>query len=173
LVNNAGIALSGPLHKTTDEMWDRMMEINATSVFRLTRALVPAMIKNGFGRVINIASNAGVSGYAYTSGYCASKHAVVGLTRGLAMDLARTPVTINAVCPGWVDTDMVSTAVGRIADKTGRSGDDARSSLAQMTPQNRILESAEVAHAVLGLCAHEARGVHGQALVIDGGQILK
>lgn len=173
LVNNAGIALSGPLHKTTDEMWDRMMEINATSVFRLTRALVPAMIKNGFGRVINIASNAGVSGYAYTAGYCASKHAVIGLTRGLAMDLARTPVTINAVCPGWVDTDMVSTAVGRIADKTGRSGDDARSSLAQMTPQNRILESAEVAHAVLGLCAHEARGVHGQALVIDGGQILK
>ncbi len=173
LVNNAGIALSGPLHKTTDEMWDSMMEINATSVFRLSRALVPGMVKRGFGRVINIASNAGVSGYAYTAGYCASKHAVVGLTRGLAMDLAKTGVTVNAVCPGWVDTDMVSTAVGRISDKTGRSDDEARASLARMTPQNRIIEASEVAHVVFGLCAHEARGVHGQALVIDGGQILK
>jgi len=173
LVNNAGMAESAPLHKMDDSMWDRMMELNATASFRLTRALVPAMIEAGYGRVINIASNAGVSGYAYTAAYCASKHAVVGFTRGLAMDLAKTPVTINAVCPGWVDTDMVATAVERIAGKTGRNESDARKSLAAMTPQGRIIEPSEVAHLVASLCPDEARGIHGQTLVLDGGQILK
>ncbi len=173
LVNNAGIAESAPLHKSDDDMWDRMMELNATAGFRIIRALVPPMIKKGFGRVINLASNAGVSGYGYTAAYCASKHAMVGYTRGLAIDLAKTGVTINAVCPGWVDTDMVTTAVNRIADKTGRSGDEARSSLAKMTPQGRIIAPSEVAHLVTSLCADEARGIHGQAIVIDGGQILK
>jgi NAD(P)-dependent dehydrogenase (short-subunit alcohol dehydrogenase family) len=173
LVNNAGIAESAPLHKADDAMWDRMMELNATAGFRLIRALVPSMIEKGFGRVINLASNAGVSGYGYTSAYCASKHAMVGYTRALAIDLAKTGVTINAVCPGWVDTDMVATAVTRIADKTGRSDEEARSSLAKMTPQGRIIAPSEVAHLVASLCADEARGIHGQAIVIDGGQILK
>lgn len=173
LVNNAGIAESAPLHRCDDDMWDRMMELNATASFRLVRAFVPGMIENGFGRVINIASNAGVSGYAYTAAYCASKHAMVGFTRGLAMDLARTPVTINAVCPGWVDTDMVAEAVERIAGKTGRDENEARDSLAKMTPQGRIIEPSEVAHLVASLCPHEARGIHGQTLVLDGGQILK
>ena len=173
LVNNAGMAESAPLHRTDDEMWDRLMELNATASFRLVRALVPAMIVNGYGRVINIASNAGVSGYAYTAAYCASKHAVVGFTRGLAMDLAKTPVTINAVCPGWVDTDMVAEAVERIAGKTGRDEAAARESLASMTPQGRIIEPSEVAHLVASLCPDEARGIHGQTLVLDGGQILK
>jgi NAD(P)-dependent dehydrogenase (short-subunit alcohol dehydrogenase family) len=131
------------------------------------------MIEKGFGRVVNIASNAGVSGYGYTSAYCASKHAVVGFTRALAMDLAKTAVTINSVCPGWVDTDMVVEAVTRIAGKTGRSDEEARSSLATMTPQGRIIAPSEVAHLVASLCAEEARGIHGQAIVIDGGQILK
>lgn len=173
LVNNAGMAESAPLHKMDDGMWDRLMELNATASFRLTRALVPAMIKAGYGRVINIASNAGVSGYAYTAAYCASKHAMVGFTRGLAMDLAKTPVTINAVCPGWVDTDMVATAVERIAGKTGREESEARASLAAMTPQGRIIAPEEVAHLVASLCPDEARGIHGQTLVLDGGQILK
>ncbi len=173
LVNNAGMAESAPLHKMDDSMWDRLMELNATASFRLTRALVPAMIEAGYGRVINIASNAGVSGYAYTAAYCASKHAVVGFTRGLAMDLAKTPVTINAVCPGWVDTDMVAEAVERIAGKTGRDESAARKSLASMTPQGRIIAPKEVAHLVASLCPEEARGIHGQALVLDGGQILK
>jgi NAD(P)-dependent dehydrogenase (short-subunit alcohol dehydrogenase family) len=173
LVNNAGIAESAPLHKVDDEMWDRIMELNATAGFRLIRALVPPMIKKGFGRVINLASNAGVSGYGYTAAYCASKHAMVGYTRALAIDLAKTEVTINAVCPGWVDTDMVATAVTRIAGKTGRSDEEARSSLEKMTPQGRIIAPSEVAHLVLSLCAEEARGIHGQAIVIDGGQVLK
>lgn len=173
LVNNSGIAESAPLQRTDDEMWDRLMELNATASFRLVRALVPAMIENGYGRVINIASNAGVSGYAYTAAYCASKHAVVGFTRGLAMDLAKTPVTINAVCPGWVDTNMVAEAVTRISDKTGRDEATARESLASMTPQGRIIQPSEVAHLVSSLCPDEARGIHGQTLVLDGGQILK
>jgi 3-hydroxybutyrate dehydrogenase len=173
LVNNAGIAESASLEKTDDAMWDRIVEINATAPYRLTRALVPAMVRAGWGRVVNIASNAGVSGYAYTSAYCASKHAVVGWTRGLAIDLARTGVTINAVCPGWVATKMVDDAVARIADKTGRDPDAARAALAAMSPQRRLIEPSEVAHAVAMLCDDAARGIHGQTIVIDGGQVLK
>lgn len=173
LVNNAGIAESAALERTDDAMWDRIMELDATAPFRVTRALVPAMITAGWGRVINVASNAGVSGYGYTAAYCAAKHAMVGMTRALAIDLARTGVTINSLCPGWVATSMVDEAVARIAAKTGRSLDEARSSLANMSPQRRLIEPAEVAHAALMLCAHAARGIHGQALVIDGGAVLK
>jgi NAD(P)-dependent dehydrogenase (short-subunit alcohol dehydrogenase family) len=115
VVNNAGAAESASLERTTDELWDRIVELDATSPFRITRALAPAMVKAGWGRIINIASNAGVSGYGYTSAYCAAKHAMVGWTRALAIDLARTGVTINALCPGWVATAMSQEAVDRIA----------------------------------------------------------
>jgi 3-hydroxybutyrate dehydrogenase len=173
LVNNAGAAESAPLDKTTDAMWDRIVELDATAPFRITRALVPAMIAAKWGRVINIASNAGVSGYGYTAAYCAAKHALVGMTRALAIDLARTGVTINALCPGWVETDMAAEAVARIAAKTGRSTDDAKASLANMSPQRRMIQPAEVAHTALMLCSDDARGIHGQTIVIDGGAILK
>jgi NAD(P)-dependent dehydrogenase (short-subunit alcohol dehydrogenase family) len=173
LVNNAGAAESAALEKTTDELWDRIMELDATAPFRVARAVVPGMVRAGWGRVINIASNAGVSGYGYTAAYCAAKHAMVGLTRALAIDLARTGVTINALCPGWVETQMSGEAVARIAAKTGRSMEEAHASLANMSPQRRMIEPTEVAHAALMLCAHEARGIHGQALVIDGGAVLK
>ena len=173
LVNNAGAAESASLEKTTDALWDRIMELDATAPFRVSRALVPGMIKAGWGRVINIASNAGVSGYGYTSAYCAAKHAMVGMTRALAIDLARTGVTINALCPGWVDTQMVEEAVTRIATKTGRTEEEARTSLAAMSPQKRMIEPNEVAHATLMLCDHAARGIHGQTIVIDGGAVLK
>ena len=173
LVNNAGAAESAPLEATSDALWDRIVELDATSPFRVTRALVPAMIKAGWGRVVNIASNAGVSGYAYTSAYCAAKHAMVGWTRALAIDLARTGVTINALCPGWVETAMAHEAVARIADKTGRSEADAKKTLEAMSPQRRMIQPAEVAHAAVMLCADVARGIHGQTIVIDGGAILK
>jgi 3-hydroxybutyrate dehydrogenase len=173
IVNNAGIALSAAAPDTTDAMWDQMMEVNVASPFRIIRALLPAMMANKWGRIINIASNAGVSGYQYTSGYCASKHALVGLTRGLAMDIARSGVTVNALCPGWVATDMADAAINNIASKTGRSPEQARDVLAAMSPQRRLMEVDEVAYAAVMLCGAGARGIHGQTLVIDGGQILK
>jgi 3-hydroxybutyrate dehydrogenase len=173
LVNNAGVAESASLERTTDELWDRILEIDATAPFRLVRALVPPMVKAGWGRVVNIASNAGVSGYGYTAAYCAAKHAMVGFTRALAIDLARTGVTINALCPGWVHTRLADEAVARIAAKTGRSVDEARGTLEAMSPQKRMIQPEEVAHAALMLCAEAARGIHGQTIVIDGGAILK
>ncbi len=173
LVNNAGIAESAPLEKTSDEVWDRILEVDATAPFRLVRALAPAMAKAGWGRIVNIASNAGVSGYGYSSAYCAAKHAMVGFTRALAIDLARTGVTINALCPGWVHTKLADDAIARIAAKTNRTVDEARKSLESMSPQKRMIEPEEVAHAALMLCADGARGIHGQTIVIDGGAILK
>src|SRR5689334_16673535 len=160
LVNNAGVAESAPLERTDDAMWDRILELDATAAFRTTRALAPAMVKAGFGRIINVASNAGVSGYGYSAAYCAAKHAMVGMTRALAIDLARTGVTINALCPGWVETRLAEEAV-------------ARATLAQMSPQRRMITPDEVAHAALMLCGHGARGIHGQTIVIDGGAVLK
>jgi NAD(P)-dependent dehydrogenase (short-subunit alcohol dehydrogenase family) len=173
LVNNAGIAESAPIHETDDAMWDRIMETNATAPFRLTRAFVPAMVKEKWGRVITIASNAGLTGYGYTAAYCAAKHAAVGMTRALALDLGRTGVTVNAVCPGWVATAMAQRAVDNIAHKTGRDETAARAALESMSPQRRLIEPDEVAAAVAMLCGHEARGIHGQTLVIDGGQVMK
>jgi NAD(P)-dependent dehydrogenase (short-subunit alcohol dehydrogenase family) len=173
LVNNAGVAESAALERTSDELWDRIMEIDVTAAFRITRALAPAMMKAGFGRIINVASNAGVSGYAYSAAYCAAKHAMVGMTRALAIDLARSGVTINALCPGWVETQMAEEAVTRIATKTGRTLEEARTSLAQMSPQRRMITPDEVAHAAVALCGHGARGIHGQTIVIDGGAVMK
>jgi len=173
LVNNAGIAESAPLAETDDAMWDRIMETNATAPFRLSRAFVPAMVAAGWGRVVTIASNAGLTGYGYTAAYCAAKHAAVGFTRAMAIDLGRTGVTINAVCPGWVATAMADAAIARIAAKTGRDTTAARAALESMSPQRRLVEPDEVAAGVAMLCSHGARGIHGQTLVIDGGQVMK
>jgi NAD(P)-dependent dehydrogenase (short-subunit alcohol dehydrogenase family) len=172
LVNNAGVAESAPLAETSDAVWDRALAVNVSACFVLCRALVPGMVARGRGRVVNIASNAGLTGYAYTSAYCASKHALVGLTRALAMELGRTAVTINAVCPGWVNTRMTDQAIERIARTTGRDASNARKALEAMSPQRRLLEPEEVAEAVAYLCHPDARGVHGQALALDGGQVL-
>jgi NAD(P)-dependent dehydrogenase (short-subunit alcohol dehydrogenase family) len=173
LVNNAGVAESAPFERTSDEMWDRLLEVNVTSAFALTRAFLPRMIARGFGRIVNVASNAGLSGYAYTAAYCAAKHAMVGMTRALAVEIARSPVTVNAVCPGWTRTRMVDEASARIARTTGRSTEAAEKALADMSPQRRLIEPEEVAHIVAMLCAPESRGVHGQAIPIDGGQVMK
>src|SRR5262245_45029241 len=172
LVNNAGAAESAPFDRTSDALWDRMMAVSVTSAFTLCRALIPEMVKAGFGRVINIASNAGVTGFAYTTAYCASKHALVGMTRAIALEVARTNVTVNAVCPGWVETKLLDEAVARISAKTGRGEDEARKTLAGMSPQRRLVQPGEVAHLVAMLCADDARSIHGQAILIDGGQVM-
>lgn len=173
LVNNAGIAESAPLSKVTDESWERTFAINVTAVFALCRAVMPGMATRRWGRVINVASNAGLTGYSYTSAYCASKHAVIGLTRALAVEFARTGVTINAICPGFVATEMADRAIQRIAETTGRSEADARKFLESQSPQKRLMTTEEVAHAVFALVPHEARGIHGQAIPLDGGQVLE
>ncbi|EYF00331.1 SDR family NAD(P)-dependent oxidoreductase [Chondromyces apiculatus] len=172
LVNNAGVAESAPFFETTDEAWDRMFAVNVTGAFALCKALVPAMMERGFGRVVNVASNAGLTGYAYSSGYCASKHAIVGMSRAMALEIARSPVTINCVCPGWVETQMSREAVARIQAKTGRSLEEARKALTSMSPQRRMVEPDEVAAVVAMLCTHEARSIHGQAIPVDGGQVM-
>lgn len=172
LINNAGVAESAPLEATDDALIERTFAVNVWPIFRLCRALVPTMARRGWGRVINVASNAGLTGYAYTSAYCASKHAVVGLTRALAAEFARSGVTINAVCPGFVDTEMTARAIARIVEKTGRSQEEARRALEAQSPQRRLMTVEEVAHVVLSLLPHAARGVHGQAIALDGGQVL-
>jgi NAD(P)-dependent dehydrogenase (short-subunit alcohol dehydrogenase family) len=173
LVNNAGIAESAPYDRTPDAMWDAALAVNVTSAFLLCRAFVPDMVKARWGRVINMASTAGLTGFAYTAAYCASKHALVGLTRALALEVAKSGVTVNAVCPGWVRTRMTDEAVARIVKKTGRTEDDAKQSLERMSPQGRLVEPDEVAHAVAMLCEEAAGAIHGQTIVVDGGQVMK
>jgi len=173
LIHNAGVAESKPYHRSDDEMWERMMTVNALGPMRLTRALLPAMADAGWGRVVVVASNAGLTGYAYSSAYCASKHAVIGYMRAVALEIARTSVTINAVCPGWVDTEMAAAAAQRIAGKTGKSVGDARQALENMSPQNRWVQPEEVADVVSMLCGDGARSIHGQAIAIDGGQVMQ
>lgn len=173
LVHNAGIAPSAPLKATTDEVWELTMAVNVTAAFRLARAVVPAMVDAGWGRIINIASVAGLTGFAYTAAYCASKHALVGLTRALAAELARTRVTVNAVCPGFLETEMTERTVSTISAKTGRSGQEARRALEEVSPQRRLFQVEEVAHVVRMLCAEDARGIHGQAISVCGGQVMR
>jgi 3-hydroxybutyrate dehydrogenase len=169
LVHNAGVATSASLAATSDEEWDETMAVNVTAAFKLTRALVPDMTASKWGRVVNIASTAGLAGYPYTSAYCASKHALVGLTRALAVELARTGVTVNAVCPGFLDTEMTERTVATIIAKTGRTKEAARAALEAQSPQGRLFRVDEVAHVVSMLCAQDAGGINGQALAISGG----
>jgi 3-hydroxybutyrate dehydrogenase len=171
LVNNAGIARSAPLKTQTLEEWNRILSVNVTGVFLCTQALLPGMIERGWGRVINIASIAGKMGAPYIAAYSASKHAVIGFTRSVAMEVATTGVTVNAVCPGYVDTPMTENSVQNIVAKTGHDPELVMKNLRAMSPQKRLMESEEVAYQVLSLCDERARGVTGQALVLDGGGV--
>ena len=173
LVQNAGVAASAPLASTDDALWERTMAVNVTAPFRIARAVVPDMVRAGYGRVVNVASNAGLTGYAYTAAYCASKHALVGLTRALAAEVAKSGVTVNAVCPGFLDTEMTDRTIETIVAKTGRSAGDARRALEALSPQKRLVDVKEVAHVVAMLCEDEARGVNGQSIAIDGGQVMQ
>lgn len=171
LVNSAGVAFSAPLRRTTLEDWERIFAVNVTGTFLCTRAFLPGMVERGWGRVVNIASVAGLAGAKYISAYAASKHAVVGFTRSLAEEAAAGGVTVNAVCPGYVDTPMTRASVAHIAETTGRSAEEARAAILATSPQHRLIEPEEVARTVAWLCEEGARGINGQAIVIDGGAL--
>lgn len=171
LVNNAGQALSAPFGKTDGALWQQMIDVNLTGTFHCISAALPAMVSVGWGRIVNVASTAGLIGYPYVTAYCAAKHGVVGLTRALALEVAKKGVTVNAVCPGYTETDIVRDAVANIVAKTGRSEDVARAELAKRNPQGRLVQPQEVADAVLWLCQPGAGAVTGQSIAVAGGEV--
>jgi NAD(P)-dependent dehydrogenase (short-subunit alcohol dehydrogenase family) len=171
LVNNAGIAPSSPFLRTAAQTWSDTLRVNLEGVVNLTRAALPDMLGLGWGRVINIASTAGLRGYPYVSAYCASKHAVVGLTRALAMEYVRKQITVNAICPGYVATDLLERSLDNIMEKTGVARADAAAQLRGSNPQDRFIEPAEIAATVRWLCLPGAESVTGQALALAGGEI--
>ena len=172
LVNCAGEAPSAPFERTDRAMWDRALGVNLTGAFLTTQAALPSLRRAGNGRIINIASTAGLTGYAYVTAYCAAKHGLVGLTRALAIELAKTDVTVNAVCPGFTDTPLLEGAVETITAKTGRSAEEARAGLARTNPQGRLVTPEQVADTVVWLAGPGASAVTGQAIVVAGGEVM-
>ena len=172
LVANAGTTHAAPLHKETLAGWNEIIATNLTGTFLPIRALLPGMLAKKRGRIVCVASVAAKAGFKYTAAYCASKHGVLGLVRSLALEVADRGITVNCVCPGWTETDMVRDAVKNIADKTGRSAADAERALAEMSPQKRIMSAEEIAEVTLFLCRDEAAGVTGQAWNVDGGEVM-
>ena len=169
LVNCAGMAPTAPFHRVDFADWQRTMDVNVNGVFHCTQLALESMLENNWGRVVNIASVASLRGFPYVSGYCASKHAVLGMTRALALEVATHGITVNAVCPGYVDTDIVRNAIAGIVSKTGRTEADAMQHFTESNPQGRLVEVTEVASAVSWLCSEGAASVTGQAIAIDGG----
>jgi NAD(P)-dependent dehydrogenase (short-subunit alcohol dehydrogenase family) len=172
LVNNAGQAVSSPFLRLDADMWQRMLDVNLTGAYHCIQAALPGMLDAGWGRIVNVASTAGLTGYRYVAAYCAAKHGLVGLTRALALELATKGITVNAVCPGYTDTDIVQDAVANIVRKTGRSEEQARAELAAGNPQGRLVQPEEVAHAVAMLCMPAAAALNGQAIAVAGGEVM-
>ena len=171
LVNNAGQAASAKFTDTDEALWNRILGVNLTGTYLCAREAIPDMLQAGFGRIVNIASIAGLRGAAYLSAYATSKHAVIGLTRSLALEYATRNITVNAVCPGYTDTDIVKEAIGNIMKKTGRSESEALAALTATNPQRRLIAPVEVSNAVLWLCRPGAESVTGQSIVIAGGEV--
>ncbi len=172
LVNSAGIVRTAPFARQSDADWDDMWHTNLMGSVHAIRKVIEPMRDRPAGRIINVASTASLKGYAYTSAYAASKHALLGLTRSLALELARTAITVNAVCPGYADTEIIRDAVANLVAKTGRSEDEARAQFTQTNPQKRLIDPREVAAAVVWLASDEARSITGQALAIAGGEVM-
>jgi 3-hydroxybutyrate dehydrogenase len=171
LIANAGIAESAPFGKSDAALFRRMMDVNFMGVVHAVQAVLPSMRDRRYGRIVAVASTAGLKGYAYVSAYSAAKHAVVGLVRSLALELANTRVTVNAVCPGFTDTDLVAGSIDNIMKKTGRSHGQAVAELARHNPQGRLVTPAEVADTVLWLCGEGAGAITGQAIAVAGGEV--
>ncbi|MFT3718454.1 SDR family NAD(P)-dependent oxidoreductase [Pseudorhodoferax sp.] len=172
LVNNAGQAESAPFLKMDAGQWQRMLDVNLTGTMLCTQAVLPGMVAAGWGRIVNVASTAGQVGYAYVAAYCAAKHGVIGLTRALALELAAKGVTVNAVCPGYTETDIVKDSIARVVAKTGRSAEDARAEFVKSNPQGRLVDPDEVADAVAWLCGAGAGAVTGQSVSVSGGEVM-
>jgi NAD(P)-dependent dehydrogenase (short-subunit alcohol dehydrogenase family) len=172
LVNNAGQAASAPFLKTDPALWRKMMAVNLDGTFHCTQAALAGMLAAGWGRIINVASTAGLTGYGYVTAYCAAKHGMVGLTRALAVEVATKGVTVNAVCPGFTDTDLVKEAVANIVAKTGRTAEQAQTELASRNPQKRLVRPEEVANAVAWLCLPGSEAITGQAIAVAGGELM-
>jgi NAD(P)-dependent dehydrogenase (short-subunit alcohol dehydrogenase family) len=172
LVNNAGAAEAASFAKVTEELWRRIMAVNLDALLHCTQAVLPDLLGAESGRIVTVASTAGLKPYLYTAPYVAAKHGAVGLTRALALELAKTAVTANAVCPGFTETDIAAEAIAKIQAKTGRSADEARGHLASFSPQNRLVTPEEVASAVVWLCLPESRAINGQAIAVAGGEVM-
>ncbi|MGK7870579.1 SDR family NAD(P)-dependent oxidoreductase [Falsiroseomonas sp. E2-1-a20] len=168
LVQAAGVAESAPFLKTDAALFERMWRVNLMGAVAVTQAVLPGMLAAGFGRVVMVASTAALKGYPYVTAYAAAKHGLLGLVRSLAQEVAARGVTVNAVCPGFTETDIVADSIARIMDRTGRSAAEARAELAKHNPQRRLVQPAEVAAAVLALCG--ASAINGQAIAVDGGE---
>jgi NAD(P)-dependent dehydrogenase (short-subunit alcohol dehydrogenase family) len=171
LIANAGAAESAPFAKSDSALFKRMMDLNFMGVVHTVQAVLPAMRERRYGRIVAVASTAGLKGYAYVSAYSAAKHAVIGLVRSLALELATAGVTVNAVCPGFTDTDLLAGSIDNIMQKTGRSHEQAVAELAKHNPQGRLITPAEVADTVLWLCGEGAGAITGQAIAVAGGEV--
>lgn len=171
LVNNAGRPASRAIAKSDWHFWRDMLSVNLDGVYHMTRAVIPGMIAGEWGRIVNVSSTAGLRGYAYCTAYCAAKHGVIGLTRALALEVAKTGITVNAVCPGYTDTGVVRDAARNISEKTGRSEAEARETLVSVNPQQRLVKPEEVASAVLWLCCPGSESMNGQSIAIAGGEV--